>query len=166
MAAGVATHFSVSVPANATAKIPFDFTVTAQDADGNTATGYTGTVHFTSSDPAAQLPADTTLANGTGTFKAALITASSNTTITATDTASSSVTGTSDDIGVAGFLTLGSGFDNPVGVAASVGGFVYVADFGSGNVYKMDAWGDKTTLASEHQQSHQRGGGRQRLLRN
>ena len=33
------------------------FTVTAYDAYGNVATGYTGTVHFTSSDPQAVLPA-------------------------------------------------------------------------------------------------------------
>ena len=46
-------------------------TVTAQDAYGNTATGYTGTVHFTSSDGQAVLPADYTFAagdNGTHTF--------------------------------------------------------------------------------------------------
>src|SRR5262249_50186363 len=33
------------------------FTVTAKDAYGNTATGYTGTVHFSSSDPSGLLPA-------------------------------------------------------------------------------------------------------------
>ena len=36
------------------------FTVKALDAYGNVATGYTGTIHFTSSDPAATLPADYT----------------------------------------------------------------------------------------------------------
>ena len=36
------------------------FTVTARDAQGNTLTGYRGTVHFVSSDPRAQLPADYT----------------------------------------------------------------------------------------------------------
>jgi hypothetical protein len=37
---------------------PFDVTVTAMDPYGNIATGYTGTVHFTSTDPGAKLPAD------------------------------------------------------------------------------------------------------------
>jgi hypothetical protein len=36
------------------------FTVTALDPYGNVATGYRGTVHFTSSDAAASLPADYT----------------------------------------------------------------------------------------------------------
>src|SRR5437016_9859462 len=39
------------------------FTVSARDAYGNTATGYTGTVHFTSSDAQAALPADYTFTN-------------------------------------------------------------------------------------------------------
>jgi hypothetical protein len=67
-------------------------TVTAMDAYGNVATGYSGTVHFTSSDPQAALPSDSTLTNGTGTFTAMLFTAG-NQTITATDTAASSITG-------------------------------------------------------------------------
>ena len=41
---------SRSAPRLATAGTAFNFTVTAQDAFGNTATGYSGTVHFTSSD--------------------------------------------------------------------------------------------------------------------
>ena len=36
--------------ASTTAGVSQSFTVTAKDAYGNTATGYTGTVHFTSSD--------------------------------------------------------------------------------------------------------------------
>ena len=39
------------------------------------ATGYTGTVHFTSSDGAAVLPANSTLTNGVGTFSVTLKTA-------------------------------------------------------------------------------------------
>jgi sugar lactone lactonase YvrE len=51
------------------------FTVTAEDASGNKLTGYTGMVHFTSSDPAAVLPADYTFTaadNGAHTFTATL----------------------------------------------------------------------------------------------
>src|SRR5205823_1275217 len=75
----------------------FNFTVTAQDQFNNTATGYSGTVHFTSSDGAATLPANSTLTNGTGTSSATLTTAG-NRTITATDTITSSITGTSGTI--------------------------------------------------------------------
>jgi uncharacterized repeat protein (TIGR01451 family) len=94
-----ATHFVVSAPASATAGQAFSFTVTALDQFNNTATGYTGTIHFTSSDGQAVLPADTTLTNGTGAFSATLKTAG-NQTITATDTVDSSITGTSNTITV------------------------------------------------------------------
>jgi uncharacterized repeat protein (TIGR01451 family) len=94
-----ATHFSVSAPATATAEEAFNFTVTALDQFENTVTSYTGTVHFTSSDSAAVLPSDATLTSGAGTFSATLWTAGSRT-ITATDTVSSSVTGTSGVINV------------------------------------------------------------------
>ena len=87
-----AHHFSVDIPAYATAGVPFLFTVTARDAANAVMTGYTGTVHFTSSDPAASLPADATLTNGVGTFSATLRT-HGNHTITATDAESSTMTG-------------------------------------------------------------------------
>jgi streptogramin lyase len=75
------------------------FTVTAKDAYGNIATGYTGTVHFTSSDGRASLPADSALTNGTGTFSATLKTAGTQS-ITATDTVNNSITGTQAGITV------------------------------------------------------------------
>src|SRR5204863_4287755 len=96
---GAATHFTVSAPTTATAGTAFSFTVTALDAQNNVATGYTGTVHFTSSDSQAVLPADTALTNGTRTLSATLKTAGSQT-ITATDTTTSSITGTSNSITV------------------------------------------------------------------
>src|SRR5207302_8823703 len=83
--AGAATHFSVSAPASVASGTAFSFTVTALDASNNTATTYAGTVHFTSSDGSATLPADSTLTSGAGTFSATLRTAG-NRTITATDT--------------------------------------------------------------------------------
>ncbi len=99
VSAASATHFAVSAPVTATAGSPFSFTVTALDPFNNTATGYSGTVHFTSSDGAATLPLNSTLTNGTGTFPATLETSGSQT-ITATDTVSSPVTGTSNSIAV------------------------------------------------------------------
>src|SRR5207237_10706950 len=44
-----ATHFTVGAPAVATAGSPFSVTVTAEDPFNNTALGYVGAVHFTSS---------------------------------------------------------------------------------------------------------------------
>src|SRR5207302_6633745 len=51
-----ASTLTVSYPTTATAGISQTLTTTAKDAFGNTATGYAGTVHFTSSDAAAALP--------------------------------------------------------------------------------------------------------------
>jgi len=49
--AGIALdHFVVTAPATATAGTAFDVTVTAVDAVGNTVTGYTGTITFSSTD--------------------------------------------------------------------------------------------------------------------
>jgi hypothetical protein len=104
VSAAAATHFTVSAPGSATAGSAFSFTVTAQDQFNNTATGYSGTVHFTSTDAQAVLPSDSTLTNGTGTFSATLDT-SGNQTITATDTVTSSTTGTSNSISVSAGAT-------------------------------------------------------------
>ena len=51
-------HFQVTAPATASAGAPFDVTVAAKDAANVTITGYTGTVHFSSTDPLNVLPGD------------------------------------------------------------------------------------------------------------
>jgi len=94
VAAGPATHFSLTLPATVDPGVAFNFDVMAKDAFENANASYTGTMHFTSSDAGATLPADSTLTNGQGTFSATLQAAHSNTSITATDTADGSVTGT------------------------------------------------------------------------
>jgi hypothetical protein len=96
-----ATHFSVTAPGTATAGTAFTVTVTALDASNAVVTGYTGTVHFTSSDTQAVLPANSTLTNGTGAFSVTLKTAGAQT-IAATDTVTATITGTSGAITVAG----------------------------------------------------------------
>ena len=101
----VATHFSVTAPATATAGTSFSFTVTALDTSNNPVTTYAGTLQFTSSDPQAVLPASSPLTQGTGNFSATLKTAGAQT-ITATDTALHSVTGTSTSINVSGSKSL------------------------------------------------------------
>ena len=76
------------------------FSVTAQDAGGNTITGYNGTVHFTSSDRAAILPANYTFVagdSGVHKFSATLKTVGTQS-ITATDTVNSAVTGSQTGI--------------------------------------------------------------------
>ena len=85
-----------------TAGTSFSAVVTAKDAFGNTATGYTGTVHFTSTDPAPTLPGDYTFVggdSGSHTFSVTLNTTGSST-VTATDTVTGSITGTSSAITV------------------------------------------------------------------
>jgi streptogramin lyase len=89
-------HFLVqSSTATPLAGSTFSITITAQDTANQTVTGYTGTVHFRSSDPHAVLPTDYTFApadNGVHTFTITLKTAGSQT-VTATDTQLPSVRG-------------------------------------------------------------------------
>jgi hypothetical protein len=98
--AGPATHLSIAAPSNETAGTPETITVTALDASNNIATGYVGTVHFTSTDGMAGLPSDYTFVagdNGVHTFSSGetLKTAGSQT-VTATDTQNPSIAGTSN----------------------------------------------------------------------
>ena len=97
---GAATSFVVSGFTNpVTAGTAGSVTVTAKDANGNTATGYSGTVKITSSDSQAVLPANARLTNGVGSFSVTLKTAGSQS-ITATDTVTSSITGSQTGITV------------------------------------------------------------------
>ncbi len=68
-------------------------TLVARDVYGNAATGYNGTVHFTSSDPLAVLPADVQMVNGAATVQVKFMTVGTQT-VTATDINNSSITGT------------------------------------------------------------------------
>ena len=98
----VATHFSVTAASSTpTAGTAFNITVTALDASNGEVSSYAGTVHFSSSDAQAVLPANTTLTNGTGIFAVTLKTAGSQT-ITATDTSAVTIKGTSNSINVSG----------------------------------------------------------------
>jgi hypothetical protein len=107
---------------------PHPFTVTAEDAFGNVATGYTGTVVFTSNDPLAVLPGPSKLTNGVGTFTATLVTPGGNRTLTATDSANSSLTGSQTGITV-------------VQVAASfrVTGFPMITEAGAPHTFSVTA---------------------------
>ena len=94
-----ATHFSVSAPQSAPNGISVKVTVTALDGSNQAVANYSGTVHFTSSDPNAQLPSDSTMVSGTEAFSVTL-TAAGKQTITATDRSTSSINGSSNSINV------------------------------------------------------------------
>ena len=92
----------LSSPASQTAGTSFSLTVTAQNASGQTDSSYLGTIHFTSNDAQAALPANytfTTTDHGTHTFTITLKTAGSQS-ITATDASTSTITGTLSGISV------------------------------------------------------------------
>ena len=99
-----ATTLSVSGLASPrTAGAAGSVTVTARDAYGNTAAGYHGKVHFSSTDPAAVLPADYTFTagdSGVHVFSVILNTAGTQS-VTATDTVTSSIKGSQTGIVVA-----------------------------------------------------------------
>lgn len=101
VASAPATHFMIVSPSSSLAGSAFSITVSALDAGNNVSTSYTGTVHFTSSDAAAVLPANYTFTagdNGVHAFNVTLKTPG-NQTITATDT-TTAITGTSPTIAV------------------------------------------------------------------
>jgi hypothetical protein len=99
----VVTHFNVALfPNPETAGVTGAFRIIARDAYNNTVTSYRGTVHFTTSDPNTgdRLPANYTFTpsdQGVHTFHATLFTAGTQS-LTATDTVSSSITGSQTGI--------------------------------------------------------------------
>ena len=90
---GATTHFSLALPASATAGSAVTLTVTALNASSQIALGYTGTVHFTSTDSHAILPLDYTFTaadNGTHVFSV-IFDSTGIQTITVTDAINSAV---------------------------------------------------------------------------
>jgi|GEM_PF-1251684 len=96
---GVATTFTITVPSTTTVGAAFQAQVTAKDAYGNTSTSYAGTVHFTSSDPNAVLPANLTLPGGTRQITVKFK-KTGNQTISAMDTTNTGLTGISSYVSV------------------------------------------------------------------
>jgi hypothetical protein len=92
-----ATHFAISGPKSVASGAAFSITVTALDAYGNVATGYGGTVAFSSSDSTATLPSQSTFSSsnkGVHTFGGFRLRKRGNQTITVKDTKTSSIAGT------------------------------------------------------------------------
>jgi hypothetical protein len=67
-----ATHFAVTAATHMAVGAALPVAVKALDASGNLVSGYTGTVHLTSTDHQAVFSADSTLASGVGTFAVTL----------------------------------------------------------------------------------------------
>jgi FG-GAP-like repeat/FG-GAP repeat len=133
-----ASNFDVVAPAGGTAGSAFSVTVTALDPYNNTATGYTGAVHFTSSDGQAILPSDYTFTaadNGVHTFSSGVILKAAGTqTVTASDTVASAITGSAAvtiNAAAASTMTV-TGFPSPTTAGAA----------GSLTVTLKDAYGN------------------------
>ncbi len=141
--AGAATRLVVSSGTSQTAGTPFSVTVTAKDTNGNTATGYTGTVHFSSTDSGTgvSLPSNYAFKSGdlgthTFTNTVTLMTVGTQS-VTATDTAASSITGSQAGITVkvsSGIHLVVTGFPNPA-TAGSAGTVTVTVKDQYGNVF-------------------------------
>ncbi len=86
-----------SLPGPFEAGEEFSVEVSARDAFGNEATDYLGTIHFTATDPSAELPEDYTFTesdNGRHSFNVAFTVAASPQQVTVTDTAVASLSAT------------------------------------------------------------------------
>jgi hypothetical protein len=95
-------RLAIGAPSSAAQGVSFSITLTPRDPFGTTVTSFRDTVHFTSTDKAAVLPADYTFTsadNGTHTFTVTLHTLG-NQTISVRDTISSLINGTSGTIAV------------------------------------------------------------------
>ncbi len=116
---------------------PHTVTVTARDAYGNVATSYNGTVHITSSDATALLPADGALVAGIGTFQITPMTLGTMS-ITATDTTNPAITGTETGV----LVTPGAAVRYTVSpVSSALAGTTQ-----SFTVTAWDAFGDVSTV--------------------
>ena len=127
-AAGAATLSVTGITDPITADASSDVTVTALDQFGNVATGYTGTVAFTSSDGAATLPANYTFTGPDGgihVFAGGVTLATvGEQSVTATDVAVGTITGSQTAITVqaapTNFIVLGDIVLSSISAAAEV----------------------------------------------
>jgi hypothetical protein len=133
-----ASSFQVSGFPATTAGVAHSFTVTARDAFGNVATGYTGTAAFSSSDPIASLPASYTFTAadaGVHTFTATLKRAGTQF-LQVTDTQASSISGAENGIVVSPAAVTHFTITGPTSVTQGVGFKITVSavdDFGNVN---------------------------------
>jgi hypothetical protein len=140
-------------PSPITAGTTNSFTVTAKDVNGNTATGYTGTVKFSSSAPKVILPANYTFTAGDAgvhNFSATLRSAGSQS-ITVTDTIIGTFSGTQSGITVNPTVPHHfsiSRFPSPTTAGASFTFRVTVQDYYSNTVNTVPGFTDTVSFGS------------------
>jgi hypothetical protein len=125
---GSMAGIDVTAPSGAVAGVPLNVVVKATDAGGNVITNYTGTVHFTSTDPRAVLPADYTFFasdKGTKTFGGVELLTAGTSGFSVTDSADSSLTGSEGGIVVSpasasSFTVTSAPTEATAGVAANI----------------------------------------------
>jgi hypothetical protein len=135
--AAASSHLSISAPASATAGSSFSLTITALDANNNTFSGYTGTLQLTSSDSSAILPGNYTFTAadaGVHTFTGVILKTAGSQSITATDTVTSTITGSASvTVNPAAASTLVvTGYPSPT-TAGTSHSFTVTADDAYGN---------------------------------
>jgi hypothetical protein len=137
---GPMSGFAVPGLASALAGVATTTNVEAVDSFGNVVTNYGGTAHFSSSDPGATLPGDYTFTAadaGIHAFNLTFRTAGSQA-LTATDSASPSLTGTQNVLVNPGPAAMLAGLGGSGGITtAGVGG--------SGPITALDAFGNVAT---------------------
>jgi uncharacterized delta-60 repeat protein len=111
-------YFTVTGPASVTAGTANTYTLNVYNPDGSIDTGYSGTVHVTSTDSQATLPANFTVNGGTATFSATLGTAGLQS-LTATDTVTAGIVGTDSSIQVNPGAATHFSISGPLSVGAS-----------------------------------------------
>jgi hypothetical protein len=130
-----ASHFVVTAsPTSATVGAEVGVMVTARDPYNNIATGYTGTVDFTSSGPNAILPADYRFVaadQGTYTF-VVIFQTEGNPTVTATDKAHATIIGTSAAITVTADPAIDEGQAAGIGFWQNKNGQALIQSFNGG----------------------------------
>ena len=123
---GAAVTLKVSTANPFVAGAGHTVTVTAKDAYGNTATGYLGTIHLTSTDAQAVLPADHTFVAGDAGVYRVVITlkTAGSRSVTATDMVTATITGSQTGItvtpGTARSFTVMTANPSVAGVANAV----------------------------------------------
>ena len=147
-------HLAITLPATIVAAgAPFTFTVKALDATGAVVPTYTGTVHITTSDTAAKLPANATLAQGVGTFTVTFNTLG-NQTITASDTVGDASSGTSPAVSVQSIPVPTITSLSPATTVSGGAGFtliVYGSNFVLNSVVQWNGSNRSTTFVSTGQ---------------
>jgi len=125
---------------------------TALDSYGNTATGYTGIVHFTGGGTSPTLPANYTFVgadNGVHTFtNGVTLTQAGNRSITATDTVTGTITGTSGTIVVAPLSATSLAVSAPANATAGTAFSITVT--------ALDTYGNTATGLHRHRSLHRR----------